>query len=55
MIGFTPPSVYTVRVSEGLVTMMVGVLQGQLGAPVVVTYSTYSGTAKGDWSHDTVI
>ena len=47
MIGFIP-SVYTVRKSEGSVVMVVGVVQGQLGAPVTVTLSTYSGTATGD-------
>ena len=48
MIGFVA-GVYSVRKSEGSVSMMVGVLQGQLGAPVTVTFSTYSGTATGDY------
>ena len=47
MIGFVA-SVYSVRKSEGFVTLMVGVFQGQLGAPVTATFSTYSGTATGD-------
>eukprot|EP00731_Ephydatia_muelleri_P017035 Em0010g133a len=44
VIGFVA-GVYSVRKSEGSVSMMVGLLQGQLGAPVTVTFSTYSGTA----------
>ena len=45
VIGFVA-GVYSVRRSEGSVSVMVGVLQGQLGAPVTVTISTYSGTAS---------
>lgn len=49
VIGFVA-GVYSVRRSEGSVSVMVGVLQGQLGAPVTVTISTYSGTASGECS-----